>query len=112
MHRAYQGIGRSPRDVDFVELHATGTAAGDPVETNWVGDKFKRNDELLIGSVKGNIGYANSFCLKVSSDFHASYLHQPFRDNGVSGFAMQSPLNVEDKTDTPKRQLSPSEPRN
>jgi Beta-ketoacyl synthase, C-terminal domain len=34
----------------------SGTAAGDPAEANWVGEAFRREDELLIGSVKGNIG--------------------------------------------------------
>lgn len=33
-----------------------GTAAGDPTEANWVGQVFKREDPLWIGSVKGNIG--------------------------------------------------------
>ncbi|KAJ7811280.1 polyketide synthase [Mycena olivaceomarginata] len=54
---AYNGIGRSPTEVDFVECHATGTSVGDPVEANWVGNHFKRDEELLIGSVKGNIGH-------------------------------------------------------
>ncbi|KAJ7885730.1 polyketide synthase [Mycena olivaceomarginata] len=57
MLTAYQGIGRSPAEVDFVECHATGTAVGDPVEANWVGHHFKRDSELLIGSIKGNIGH-------------------------------------------------------
>ncbi|KAF4618329.1 hypothetical protein D9613_011586 [Agrocybe pediades] len=57
MLRAYKGTGRRPEEVDFIELHATGTAAGDPTEANWVGEKFKRDGELLIGSVKGNIGH-------------------------------------------------------
>ncbi|EGO18755.1 hypothetical protein SERLADRAFT_480455, partial [Serpula lacrymans var. lacrymans S7.9] len=47
MLRAYQGTGKDPRDVDFVELHATGTAAGDPTECNWVGENFGRDSELL-----------------------------------------------------------------
>lgn len=47
---------RLPREVDFLELHATGTASGDPTEANWVGQQFKRDGELLLGSVKGNIG--------------------------------------------------------
>lgn len=36
-----------------------GTAKGDPTEANWVGDRFSRGREgdLLIGSVKGNIGF-------------------------------------------------------
>jgi acyl transferase domain-containing protein len=44
--------------VDYVEVHGTGTAAGDPVEANWVGEHFgRRQQELVIGSVKGNIGH-------------------------------------------------------
>ncbi|KAJ7583475.1 hypothetical protein C8J56DRAFT_1055239 [Mycena floridula] len=57
MRQAYSGTGRSPKEVDFVELHATGTAAGDPVEANWTGREFQREDEVIIGSVKGNIGH-------------------------------------------------------
>ncbi|KIK63373.1 polyketide synthase [Collybiopsis luxurians FD-317 M1] len=57
MERAYQGLRRHPSEVDFVETHATGTAAGDPLEANWVGKKFGREKELLIGSVKGNTGH-------------------------------------------------------
>ncbi|GJJ14254.1 putative PKS-like protein biosynthetic cluster [Clathrus columnatus] len=56
MLRAWSQTGRNPQDVDFIEVHATGTAAGDPTEANWVGETFYRSDELLIGSVKGNIG--------------------------------------------------------
>ncbi|PCH35877.1 ketoacyl-synt-domain-containing protein [Wolfiporia cocos MD-104 SS10] len=57
MYRAFRGTGRNPRDVDYIEMHATGTAAGDPTEANWVGEHFSRDSELLIGSVKGNIGH-------------------------------------------------------
>ena len=56
MERAYKGTGRFPSEVDFVECHGTGTAAGDPAEANWVGKRFARPGELLISSVKGNIG--------------------------------------------------------
>ncbi|KAF5378437.1 hypothetical protein D9757_011142 [Collybiopsis confluens] len=57
MERAYEGIGRRPSDADYVELHGTGTAVGDPTEANWVGQAFARDAELIIGSVKGNIGH-------------------------------------------------------
>ncbi|KIJ38998.1 hypothetical protein M422DRAFT_230841 [Sphaerobolus stellatus SS14] len=59
MERAYERAGRDPREVDFVEMHATGTAAGDPTEANWVCDKFGHKDgsPLLAGSVKGNLGH-------------------------------------------------------
>jgi acyl transferase domain-containing protein len=33
-----------------------GTAKGDPTEANWVGEQCHRDRELVIGSVKGNIG--------------------------------------------------------
>ncbi|KAI0364111.1 ketoacyl-synt-domain-containing protein [Pilatotrama ljubarskyi] len=57
MQRAFAQAARDPRHVDFLELHATGTATGDPTEANWVGEEFSRDDELVIGSVKGNIGH-------------------------------------------------------
>ncbi|OCH84204.1 putative polyketide synthase [Obba rivulosa] len=57
MLQAFKRAGRSPQEVDYVELHATGTAKGDPTEANWVGEEFQREDEVLIGSVKGNIGH-------------------------------------------------------
>jgi 3-oxoacyl-(acyl-carrier-protein) synthase len=66
MHAAYNGIGRSPTEVDYVECHATGTSVGDPVEANWVGNHFKRDSELLIGSVKGNIGWGLTSKLQTS----------------------------------------------
>ena len=76
MHRAFAQTDRKPQDVDFLELHATGkshflvirtqrlmifsgTASGDPTEANWVGAEFKRDDELALGSVKGNVGYVH-----------------------------------------------------
>ncbi|KAF9477477.1 hypothetical protein BDN70DRAFT_994948 [Pholiota conissans] len=58
MRRAFAKISRTPEEVDYVELHATGTAAGDPIEANWVGEVFgQRQSELLVGSVKGNVGH-------------------------------------------------------
>ncbi|EJF59192.1 ketoacyl-synt-domain-containing protein [Dichomitus squalens LYAD-421 SS1] len=57
MRRAFSYTDRLPQEVDFLELHATGTAQGDPSEANWVGRNFHREDELLVGSVKGNIGH-------------------------------------------------------
>ncbi|KAF9466964.1 polyketide synthase [Collybia nuda] len=79
MVRAYKGTGRHPSEVDFVELHATGTAAGDPIEANWVGERFLREDDLLIGSVKGNIGHLEITAFlaslsKVCSIFETGYI--------------------------------------
>ncbi|KAH9833093.1 thiolase-like protein [Rhodofomes roseus] len=57
MLRAFAQAQRSPKEVDFIELHATGTSSGDPTEANWVGVQFRRDAEVLVGSVKGNVGH-------------------------------------------------------
>ncbi|KAI0737718.1 hypothetical protein C8Q80DRAFT_1222755 [Daedaleopsis nitida] len=57
MLRAFRQTEKKPQDVDFLELHSTGTALGDPTEANWVGAEFGRDGELTVGSVKGNIGH-------------------------------------------------------
>ncbi|KAI0068533.1 polyketide synthase, partial [Artomyces pyxidatus] len=57
MRRAFLSARKDPKEVDYIELHATGTAQGDPTEANWVGAEFIRDDEIIIGSVKGNLGH-------------------------------------------------------
>ncbi|MEU8265833.1 type I polyketide synthase, partial [Sphaerisporangium sp. NPDC049002] len=57
--RAHAGV--VPADVQYVELHGTGTKVGDPVEASALGaaDGDGRPDTapLLVGSVKTNIGH-------------------------------------------------------
>lgn len=54
----------SPDAVSYIEAHGTGTALGDPIELNALngvfGDKRKESGNLLIGSVKTNIGHLES----------------------------------------------------
>lgn len=56
--------GVSPLDVDYVEMHGTGTKLGDPIEVGAVGATYgvgRTEDNLLkIGSVKSNIGHLES----------------------------------------------------
>ncbi|CCM02247.1 uncharacterized protein FIBRA_04328 [Fibroporia radiculosa] len=66
MIQAFARAGRKPQEVDYIELHATGTAKGDPIEANWVGEEFQRDDDLLVGSVKGNIGHTEIVSLLAS----------------------------------------------
>ncbi|MCG8920673.1 SDR family NAD(P)-dependent oxidoreductase, partial [Actinokineospora sp. PR83] len=58
IRRAHAAAGITPSDVDFVELHGTGTRAGDPVEAAGLGAVFAgRGAVLPVGSVKTNIGH-------------------------------------------------------
>ncbi|KAF9238195.1 putative nonribosomal peptide synthetase [Melanogaster broomeanus] len=58
---AYALAKRDPSEAFYVELHATGTKVGDPIEANAAGQLFsvnRPNHKLLrIGSVKSNIGH-------------------------------------------------------
>ena len=59
---AYARANRNPADAFYVELHATGTLVGDPIEVNGAGKVFSkgrdRKKTLRVGSVKGNMGHA------------------------------------------------------
>ncbi|PSU35484.1 SDR family NAD(P)-dependent oxidoreductase [Photobacterium lutimaris] len=52
-----------PNSIRFIEAHGTGTSLGDPIEIaalNKVFHKHSRDSELYVGSVKSNIGHAES----------------------------------------------------
>ncbi|KIK92693.1 hypothetical protein PAXRUDRAFT_146735 [Paxillus rubicundulus Ve08.2h10] len=59
---AYGAAKRDPAEAFYVELHATGTKVGDPIETNAAGKVFSEGRDgqkkLRVGSVKANIGHA------------------------------------------------------
>ncbi|CAM3803457.1 SDR family NAD(P)-dependent oxidoreductase [Nocardiopsis rhodophaea] len=50
----------SPHEVQYVELHGTGTPVGDPIEAAALGTVFAgrtSDDPLIVGSVKTNVGH-------------------------------------------------------
>jgi len=60
MLEVYTEAGVDPCTVSYVELHGTGTAAGDPQEANSVMQVFcgkGRSTPLLVGSTKSNMGH-------------------------------------------------------
>ncbi|MFH8702660.1 beta-ketoacyl synthase N-terminal-like domain-containing protein, partial [Streptomyces rubrogriseus] len=61
LERAYDRAGVDPGTVQYVELHGTGTAVGDPLEAAGLGAVLgtaaNRTAPLLVGSVKTNIGH-------------------------------------------------------
>lgn len=66
----YRDIDVNPKDVHYIEMHGTGTPIGDPVEC-WSVDQVynkDRNESLLIGSIKSNMGHSEtaSACASIS----------------------------------------------
>ncbi|KIW01754.1 uncharacterized protein PV09_06930 [Verruconis gallopava] len=65
-NRVLRYTNQDPRDVSYVEMHGTGTQAGDATEMNSVLSCFVRGKQrtaeypLYIGSAKANIGHAES----------------------------------------------------
>lgn len=66
-NQVMQDAGVNPLDVDYIELHGTGTQAGDGVESESVSDVFaplmprRRADQRLhLGAVKSNIGHGEA----------------------------------------------------
>ena len=60
MREASARARRTPRDFDYIEAHATGTAVGDPIEGNAIAEAFSSNERevpLRVSSVKSNLGH-------------------------------------------------------
>ncbi|KAG9509078.1 Fatty acid synthase, partial [Fragariocoptes setiger] len=60
MKEAIQEAGVDPNQIIYVEAHGTGTPAGDPEEARAIAKVYceNRQNPLLIGSVKSNLGHA------------------------------------------------------
>ncbi|KAH7927995.1 putative nonribosomal peptide synthetase [Leucogyrophana mollusca] len=87
---AYAAAKRDPAETFFVELHATGTKVGDPIEANAAAAVFSKDrpdgKTLRVGSVKANIGHTEgcSFLaslIKVSLMLHRKEILPNIRFN-------------------------------
>jgi hypothetical protein len=79
-----------------------GTAKGDPTEANWVGKHFSRNRELIVGSVKGNIGCGPRFFPALMRLDTPSQAH---RNCGFCCFAFKSAFYIQASRHPPECQL-------
>lgn len=54
--------GISPKEINYVECHGTGTKVGDAIEVDALARVFPRTPQqpLLIGSVKSNVGHSEA----------------------------------------------------
>ena len=61
---AYRQAGISPKRVNYMEAHGTGTPVGDPIELEALGNVLckgrAKGEECVIGSVKTNVGHLES----------------------------------------------------
>ncbi|HBF29366.1 non-ribosomal peptide synthetase [Rhizobium sp.] len=61
---ALDRAGLAPDEIDYIEAHGTGTSLGDPIEIAGLQRAFERDGKVAhkipIGSVKSNIGHAES----------------------------------------------------
>src|SRR5262249_7710068 len=83
IRQAMQVARVSPREIQYIEAHGTGTSAGDPVElraiSNVLGDSKGRSAPCRIGSVKTNIGHTEGAAgaaglIKVALSLYHRYL--------------------------------------
>ncbi len=58
MSHVLSASGLTAKDIDFVEMHGTGTPVGDPIETQSVASVYAKRDAVLpISSAKTNFGH-------------------------------------------------------
>lgn len=56
----------SPQEIHYVEMHGTGTQAGDSIEMESVVDVFgegrRKDNPLVVGAVKAAVGHGEAVC--------------------------------------------------
>ncbi|MCJ1465537.1 hypothetical protein MMC07_004155 [Pseudocyphellaria aurata] len=65
MQSLYERLMICPNDIQYLEAHGTGTAAGDPLEFSAINAVFNstgtnRSNSLIVGSIKSNVGHLES----------------------------------------------------
>ncbi|MCM2451867.1 non-ribosomal peptide synthetase [Agrobacterium vitis] len=106
VHQCLTRAGINPRSITYLEAHGTGTSLGDPIEIQGLSKAFSRStlarQFCAIGSVKSNIGHAESAAgisglmkvvLQLQHRMLVPSLHSdpvnPYLDLGTSPFYIQ-----------------------
>lgn len=86
MSTAYRRSGIDPKTVTYVEAHGTGTALGDPIEVESLTRIFggDRRESCTLGSVKGNVGHADSAAGTVGLEKAALSLYHKYLPGTVN----------------------------
>lgn len=82
VRRACANAGVEPAELDYVELHGTGTQKGDPIEASALSEAIAgrpADDPCLVGSIKTNIGHCESAAgvaslIKVALALHYGFI--------------------------------------
>jgi acyl transferase domain-containing protein len=62
-HAALANAGLEPGNIGFLELHASGTPVGDPIEVSAMHDVYGEGEvPVWIGSVKAHLGHTEGLC--------------------------------------------------
>ncbi|KAF9261006.1 polyketide synthase [Marasmius fiardii PR-910] len=107
---AYADAGLVPSQADFIELHGTGTIVGDQIEANAAGACFSEGRdgrEIVIGSVKSNVGHGEMgayissivkvvMMLEQKQILPNGYFKKPSSRINFEKFNLRVPLGVED----------------
>lgn len=108
--------GIDPRTISYVEAHGTGTSLGDPIEIQGLAKAFEAYTQdkqfCSIGSVKSNIGHAESAAgisglCKVALQLHNRTLVPSLHSEELNPYLQldQTPFYVQQSLETWKQQL-------
>ncbi|KAJ3072555.1 Mitochondrial beta-keto-acyl synthase [Podochytrium sp. JEL0797] len=86
MQRALEIAEMSPKDVDYINAHATSTPQGDLAETRAIKSVFSENPEIAVSSTKGATGHLLGAAGSVEAIFAILAVHS------VSQFLNSAPL--------------------
>lgn len=111
----------NPKDIQYVELHGTGTSVGDPLEAEAIGAVMsigrEETEPCIVGSVKTNIGHTEaaagvagvikaSLCLKkkkIPGNLHLNNLNPKI---DLKKYNIRVPKQLEDWPETEKTALA------